>query len=70
MTGPALPPDPVTVSRADLDIVLGHFYDEVLGTPDRSHWRLPLLRQAADRLAAGTRPAGAEIHPVIIREEP
>jgi hypothetical protein len=51
MSPPNLP-DPVVVSRADLDYLLGHFYDEVLGTPDRSHWRLPLLREAADRMAA------------------
>jgi hypothetical protein len=57
------------VSRADLDILLAHYYDEVLGTPDRSHWRLPLLRAACDRLAAATRPAGADVHPVLRREE-
>lgn len=57
------------VSRADLDLLLVHFYDEVLGSPDRGHWRLPLLRQACDRLAAATRPAGADVHPVLIPKD-
>jgi len=57
--------DPVSVERGVLDVLLAHYYDEVLGSPDRSHWRLPLLRQSCDRLAAATRPPGADVHPVL-----
>jgi hypothetical protein len=51
--------------RDDLEYLLAHYRDEVLGTPARSHWRLPQLRAACDRLAAATRPEDAEVHPVV-----
>lgn len=55
----------VMVDAADLDVLLGHFYDEVTGSPDRSHWTFPLLRQAADRLADASWPPGAPRHPAM-----
>jgi hypothetical protein len=55
------------VSHDDLDLLLSHFYDEALGSPDRVHWRSAELRAAADRLAAATRPPGADVHPVLER---
>lgn len=60
--GRASAPRGLDASPEDLDYLLAHFWDEVDGHPDRSHWRLPLLRQAAGRLQvaswlAGGRPA-------------
>lgn len=44
-----------TVIRADLEYLLAHYWDEVKGRPDRSHWRLPMLEQAALRLSEAVR---------------
>lgn len=60
-------PGAAVVDANDLNYLLAHYYDEVLGTPDRAHWKLPLLRAAAGRLADATRPPGAMYHPVLIR---
>jgi hypothetical protein len=57
------------VSRRDLDALLAHYYDEVLGSPAPGHWRVPGLRAAADRLADATRPPDPEV-PAEIRPEP
>jgi hypothetical protein len=62
-----LAPGAVIVEATDLDYLLGHYYDEVLGSPDRAHWRFPLLREVADRLADATRPPGSAVHPALVR---
>ncbi len=51
-TGAPPPGAPVTVNSGDLQYLLAHYWDEIRGEPDRSHWRLPLLKAAAMRLSA------------------
>jgi hypothetical protein len=51
----ARPPDVVVVRRDDLEYLLGHYWDEVRRAPDPGHWRLPLLEDAARRLAEASR---------------
>lgn len=48
--GLTVAPHGLDARAGDLDLLLGHFWDEVDGDPDRSHWQLPSLRQAARRL--------------------